>query len=578
MKIELAGFLQAATGPYGGRAAGTKLVTLRDGQVLVTRRKTSMTGDHVLPIHAWSRLNWIMVDCLWQTLPRRIRAVWGMCARRTTDKSSSNLDEFRHVNMPRAILGMPLLRLPPDHAKSQGMYFPSQDVIGRRNRKKPTQLWVAGVQKPEPPWKPTPDEPDPPWPGPDPPPPQEFDTEVGPVPNLLSVSASCVACPCPDTVPHCYDLLYNKQPVDFVARPGHDYFLWKAWTNPERTVRSPVWDIQTEIWSERRWYDDEPWERVVAENVACYADTYEGRPLPFGSAYCVKFTHYSGPGMMLSYAYYWQFATELCPYPYFELAWATHVYGDYPWPASIDMAPSGDLLVEAPPCPDHYGVLLRPENPSGCWLDNTDLSMWAGWTWYMPGPHEAYPRPELCAGTANVNVGVIKCCDTEPRKGMWYFQVTVLHGGEPILLEYRKPLYRDDYGVFGTYFLHDPNGIFGWASFGVMLHNRQVDWYDFLPDEQWEAVKQLFIIALWELAGYGLMWYTRNAIARLEWRAGYRYEKIHDALKVADGLSDANRATTWKCRLGIQMGRGAMRNRTLALEAIRRFRAAALLH
>ncbi len=573
MRIELASFLQAATGPYGGRTAGTKLVTRQDGTILVTARKTAMTGDHVHPVHAWARVIWIYVDALWKSLPRRIRAEWGLCARRTTDKASSNLDEFRHVNMPRALLGMPMLRLPPDRSKSQAMYLPPPDTAGRHSSKAPTQLWIEGVEKPEPPWTPTPDEPEPPWPGPDPPPPAEFDVNKGPFGHPLVASASCYGCPCPDDVPYCYDELYVKPPVDFLARPGSDYFLWKAYTPPDRSYRTPVWDIQTEIWSERRWYDNVPYERLIAENVACYADTYEGVPLPFGSAYCVKLTHYSSPGMKLSYAYYWQFSTELCPHGYFELAWTFHIYGDYHYPESLTLERGGDVITEPPPCFDPGGILLQDEHPSTVWLDNSATEMWAGYTWDLTGPRKAWPRPELCAGPAYLNVSDIRCCDTEPRKGMWYFQITVLHNGTPYLLEYRKPIFRDDYGIFGTYFIHDPTHHHSWASFGITLQDKAVDWTEFVPDVALECIKEMLIIAMWELLGYAVHWHLKRALFRLGNKAGYSYRPIREAVSASRSVNVALKPGTWKCKLLVKLGPGAMKNRTLALEALRRVRA-----
>lgn len=573
MKVELAGLLQAATGPYGGRAAATKLATLKDGQVLVVRRKDAMTGDRVHVLHAWARINWIYVDALWVSLPRRIRAVWGQCARRTTDKASSNLDEFRHVNMNRAFLGFPLLRLPPDRFRSHACYLQRPPQYSRHNKKPSMQVWLDGYEKPEPPWVPAPDEPDNPFPNGDPPPAAPFSPLDSAEPHPFVASAHCVYVPCPDNVTYCYDELYCMMPVAFETKPGVDYFLWKATTNPERTFRSPVWDIKTEIHSKRTWGDGYIYEKLMAENVHCYTTTYEGAPIPWPSGWCVKLTHWSSKAVKLSYAYYWRDTTNLCPGQHFDLAWITHVYGEYPWPEHIYLQPKGDIIDDPPPCPPVVSGIHEFQHPTGLWLDYSDPERWAGFTWETDSPRSAYPSLWLCAGPSYINVGDIKCCDTAPRKGMWYFQITVQHAGGPVLLEYRKPTVYGDHTIFGSYFLHDPNDIFPWAAYGILVYDHRKDWNDEVPTFTNIVLQKILMFMIAELIGYFTM---RGLNAAMAWgRLGtpYAYAPMAKSLAAARPVIKTLGAGAVRCRLKAKVGKLPWSNHMLAAEALRRIRA-----
>lgn len=573
MKIELTGLLQSATGPYGGRAAGTKLVTRKDGQVLVVKRKKAMTGDRVYVLHAWSRVLWIYVDALWQSLPQRIRAVWGQCALRTADNARSNLDEFRHVNIPRAFVGFPMLRLPPDRFRSHATYLPRPPQHSCHHRKPPMQIWVDGYEKPEPPWVPAPDEPVCPFPDCHPPPAPPFSPFEGAEPHPLVASASCVYVPCPDNVTYCYDELYCMMPVAFETKPGVDYFRWQALTNPERTWRSPVWDIKTEIHSKETWGDGFVYEKLMAENVQCYTGTYEGGTMPWPSGWCVKLTHWSAKAVKLSYAYYWRDSTELCPGQHFERAWVYHVYGAYPWPQHIYLQPKGDLIGDPPPCPPLVSGILEFVYPTGFWVDYTDNKQWAGFTWEVDSGRSAYPWTFLCAGPAFLSVSDIKCCDTAPRKGMWYFQIVVQHAGGPVLLEYRKPTVYADQTIFGTYFLHDPYNIHPWAAYGILVYDERKDWHDEEPTITWILVRKIAVFMICQLIG----WFAHKGLSAAAAWAGlgtpYSYAPIQASLAAARPAIQTLGAGAWRCRLKAQIGAGAYQNHVLAREAMRRFRA-----
>ena len=361
MRVKLIGLLQSATGPFGGRAGHEKLVTRKDGQVLAVPRKTSMTANRIYNVMEWAKINWILVDCLWRNSAPRIRVEWGKCTRRTTDLATSNLDMFRKINMPRAMLGQPLLTLPPDKFHSWCTYLPRPPQHSRHNRRPPQQVWVAGQQKPDPPWTPSPQEPQDPYKGAGPPDPLPFDALRGPIANPLVPSASCAALQCPDNVLYCYDELVCYLPIPFEPKPDSNYFRWLAYTTPDKTFRRPVWDIKTEIHSKRIWYKTIPYERVEAMNVECYTGSFYGHPLPWPYAYCVRLKYISDPAVKLSYAYYWRNTADCCPDGAMELGWVQHVYGTFPWPEHILLQAGGTLLAESPPLPRCLGPRMdRP--------------------------------------------------------------------------------------------------------------------------------------------------------------------------------------------------------------------------
>ncbi|MBA7536811.1 hypothetical protein ES705_29076 [subsurface metagenome] len=284
MRIELMGMLQSASGPFGGRENHLKLTTQRDGNIIVTKRKTAMTGNRIYASHAWTRLNWIALDGRWRSLPHKVRVEWGKCIRRTTDTVKSNLDEFRAINMPRMILGFPPLRLPPDRFKSQVHYFSRHSDPSRRRRRKPLQVWTSGVMKPEPP------EPgEPPGEG------EPFDLFDTGDPHPFVPSLSCTWPPCPESLNHCYDICYAFPDVPFETRPPNTYLEWLCPASGDPPQRGDQWALVRRIESLRIWYGDEPYETVSAWPIRCRTGDWETMTIPWPGAWCVQLKYESPP-------------------------------------------------------------------------------------------------------------------------------------------------------------------------------------------------------------------------------------------------------------------------------------------
>lgn len=574
MQIQLSGLIQAATGPYGGRANRLKLSTRQDGRILVTPRKTSMTGDVIHPLHAWTRSMWIVADAFWTTLPRRVRALWGMCARRTTDKASSNLDEFRHVNIPRLIVGMPMLRLPPDRFHSYCCYLERPPQYSTHNKKPSMQLWLRGHQKPEPPWTPTKDEPAPPWPPGHPPEPVEFSPLKSPYPHPFVPSPYCVTYDCPDNALYCYDELFLHPIVDFDTRHGMAFLHWKADTSEDRTYREPVWKSQTEIWSERVWYDHRPYEKIMASHVECHTATWLEHELPWPSAYCVQLTDWSSPAVKLSHAFYWRSTEDRCPYHFFELAWVDHVHQTYPWPDSIYLEASGNIIAEPPPCDDPYLWINPHHDPSCMWTSNDNFAQWAGFQWTTTSAVRSDPWLEYCGGTAFASVGPIRCSDSGPRQGLWWFQIVILHAGDPVLLEYRKPSLSGDQGLFGYYGLYDPNDLFPWASPAVLVYDQFNDWPQVCMTDREVAFWWILKLIALEIGMYAITHGASRLLTKWKLMSPYTYKPWVDAATHGKPVQHAIGHGAWRCKLVAKIGERAVRDHEIARQAIKLARAA----
>ena len=572
MRVNLLGMVQSATGPYGGFAAHLKLVTRKDGQVLVVPRKRSMTGAQTHPMMAWSQINWILVDFLWKAQPQRIRVEWGKCTKRTTDLKTSNLDMFRKVNMPRAMLGFPLLRLPPDRFYSWATYLERPPQFSRHNRRPPQQVWLEGRQKPEPPWRPDPLEPVDPFHGGPPPDPAPFGLFRGPIPNPLIDGASCASAECPTNPLYCWDQLTCMPPVDFVTDPRKNYLHWLAYTNPEGTERNPVWDIKTAIHSLRKWYNQVPYETIEATNVECRTEPWLAHPLPWQRAWCVRLKHQSNPGVLLSYGYYWQDTAQTCPGDTFYLAWTVQIYGFYPWPETITLQQHGDREGDVPCCPDIYQVFYFDEYPSGFYIDTTYPQNWAGMTWMIDGNRTARLLDFWSTGPAWCYGSDINCTDTGEHAGHWHFWIVVKHGRREYGVTYRKAVTAENPGVFGLYIKYDPHGKQHWAAWAIRVSDNMHDWNDDVPTIQQIAFQELANLAATILVSAVVGLYWERYVATFMAMTPYDEMLFYKAANACVGMPNSIQAGTWKCRLHQKIGDNGMRGREIAKEAIRRLR------
>ena len=124
MRLQFAGIITHAAGPFMGRKAGYRLRTLKRGSVVLEKRKPHMTTPGDTHITNWCKLCWLWADLVWQLCDQDDKVTWARCAKRTATVHRSGLDEFRHVNIPRLIIGMPPLRRAPDRFRSTAIRYP----------------------------------------------------------------------------------------------------------------------------------------------------------------------------------------------------------------------------------------------------------------------------------------------------------------------------------------------------------------------------------------------------------------------------------------------------------------------
>lgn len=555
MRIELLGALQSASGPYGGRANRHKLTTMKDGRILLTNRKSAMTADHDYPLHAWSRLLWIWLDAMWAGLPQNVRAEWGKCSRRTTDLAKSNLDEFRHHNMPRAILGFPALRLPPDRSRSYACYLPRLAQSSRRKRKPSMQVWTTGVMKPEP-------QPrgEPPVEG------LPFTADVASEPHPFAASASCMYRPCPDNTNHCYDDQYCVMPVPFDTQPPYSFFKWHCPTENDPPTR-PIWWLNVQgIESLRKWYDDRPWEEIWAGSIECRHGMWGNLRIPWPSAWCVTMTYDCPQGVLRSDGYYWRDPTDGYPRGTWELAGFRDYYGHYDWLKTIWLEPGGSILADPPPCQKPETVVWAGDPFSSFWGDFENADRWAGLTWYSMGATGLGLVPPYCGGPSYANATDVTCCDTGERKGNWWFKITVMRGGQPYTIEYRKPSTPESPGWAGHYFIIDPNVSLPWASPLMLIAAGEIDWPAQVITPREVIAKEVAIflaqLAVGALLGVLLRRMEIWVAMRLEYDLGVIRRAAWNAKHVSGTLQGA-----WKCRIKISAGAQAYKDFLTAVEA-----------
>ena len=482
MRIALNSLLHSASGPYGGRANHLKLSTTQDGQVLVTPRKRAMTGDHVLPVHAWARIHWMGVDAYWKTLPRRVRIEWGKCGRRTSDLAQSNLDQFRKVNMPRALLGFGLLRLPPDRFGSQAIYIPRPPGNPRPTRRPPMQVWLAGQEKPEPPWKPgDPQEPSAhTWPEPGSQ--RAFGHFDADAPNIVVPTPFCWPSTCPTSISHCPLYLYNWHPTAYEPRAGKNFFRWATPQAPDMTHEEPYYRILNEIWSERIWYGDEPYKKMLASDLKCYSGTWEDIPIPWPGAWCVKLTHWSAPAVELSYAWYWQPRLTPCPGGTFSLAKKEDVHHYYDWPPFIVLQPVGIPPDQIKPCPLPGDIEDAPRWATTHWEHLSNPAYRAGITWQFAASGNAFPFERYCFTLGMTHLSDLQCNHSGPLKGHYSFTLTMSVAHHEYPLVYAKANHHLFYGPLGWYVLQNEGPERDWASPTLLIWDENVDWNEEDPN------------------------------------------------------------------------------------------------
>lgn len=377
---------------------------------------------------------------------------------------------------------------------------------------------------------------------------------------------------CPSNVIYCYDTLYCFPPLDFVPRPDHSYLKFFTDTSGDPSFRPPIFQTGWEIWSEELWYGDVPLKKIYADDLKCRTGSWEDHDIPWESAWCVKLTYNCPKAVQLSYAYYWRPRSEPCPYGAFELAWFEHLHGSYPWPHYIMMDPTGTRYGEQAPCPDATAAYFDVPQMAGFWAQLDNLGNWAGLAWYPEGSRLCGAYSDYCAGPAYANLSDIKCCDTGPRAGQWWFQVVVNHIGTPILLEYRKPALELTGGCFGTYFLYDPNRVYPWAPHGVQVWEEELDWHTREPNITWIVCKEIGIFVACWFAGYFLQRGLSHVSSWVSLGAPYS----DDALRAAtyNSRPALGRLTTgsWRCRAHAMTGSAAAKDKWIALEAIRRLK------
>lgn len=476
MRIDLMGMIQEAHGPYGGRDGALRLSTLKDGTIIAVPRKTAMTGNAIHPLHAWARLQWIALDAYWRGLPNRIRTEWGKCTRYSARCYESRLDHFRRVNMPRAILGMPHLRLPPVCADSHCTYLERPQDHRRINRNAPLQLWVSGQTKPEPPWAPG----DPLEPAPD----REhavdsqatFDFCYADNPNPLIPPPFCDNRLCPATVTHCRPLLHAWPYIDFEPYPGRTYFTWESQLDPESGDRTTPWIVSHVVESKRRWAEDLPYEKIMASHLYCDQGIFREHEIPGGRGWCLELIYWSGPAVKLSYAYYYQPLRDACPTGPFLLFAVEDVYGTYPWQEYLELQADGPEPGTPYPCNRQFqGVYFDSTHIATCIVDLTNPNNWAGLTWEA-GAYDSTLSLGSCGGPAFLSATPIMCTEVGDNAGFYYFLVYFEHHGTDWLLLYRKPTHWWQYGPWGHYFIVADGPEYNWAPPCLNVWQEYVNW------------------------------------------------------------------------------------------------------
>jgi len=124
MRLEFSGIITRASGPFLGRAAGYRLRQVKRGASVLELRKKHMTTAGDTHVTNWNKLCWIWTDVLWTLCDQADKNTCTRCAKRTATVSRSGLDEFRHVNLTRLIIGMPPLRRAPDRFRSLPLRYP----------------------------------------------------------------------------------------------------------------------------------------------------------------------------------------------------------------------------------------------------------------------------------------------------------------------------------------------------------------------------------------------------------------------------------------------------------------------
>lgn len=562
MRIDLLGALQSASGPYGGRANHLKLTTRKDGQILVTHRKTAMTGDKIYGLHAWSRLNWIWLDAYWRALPQNVRAEWGKCSRRTADSVKSNIDEFRAHNMPRAFLGFPALMLPPDRFHSHACYLQRTGPQYPHMRRAPMQVWTDGVMKPEP----------------QPPgePPVEgvpFTVFIGSEPHPFVPSTSCTWQPCPPNADPCYDDQVCIMPVPFDCKPPYSFLKWHCPTQGEPPHR-PIWWLATQrIESARRWAVDRPWEEIWSSSIACRHGMWGNLEIPWPSAWCITLTYDCAPAVLRSDGYYWHQMTSECPRGTWQLAGFRDYYGHYDWQPTIQLDPFGTMLADPPPCVQPESIVWAWDPYTSFWSNFENAERWAGLKWFTHSAHRLTILPSSCGGPAYANATDILCCSSGERKGNWWFKITVMRGGLPYTIEYRKPSTPENPGWAGHYFIEDPNLAIPWATPLMLVAEGDEDWHKKELTIWYVIAKQVAHIIAAELCAAVVVRLFSRMQAWSMLGTPYAYDPMVKAAIGSRHVMKPLQGVTWKCRVKMHVGPQAYSNWQIANEAWKRIRA-----
>jgi hypothetical protein len=554
MRVELAGLICEAHGPIDTRASNLRLSTLPDGTITAVKRKTAMTGDRIYPIHAWTRLHWIAVDAYWRALPRRIRKEWGRCTRHTVDCVESNLDTFRHVNMPRAILGMPILRLPPTREDSHALYLETPHDNRRTFRRKPTQLWVHGLEKPEPPWAPG----DPLEPIPN----TEhavdsqkpFNVFAGDHPNALVPSPFCDTRDCPATVNHCRPLLHAWPYADFVTYPGRDYFTWESQLDPVSGDRTTPWLVSHVVESLQRWGSGDAYEKIMASHIYCAEGIFREHDIPTGKGWCIELIFWSAPAVRLSYAYYWAPLSRCCADGPYQLWAVENVQGSYPWAQALILQADGPPPDTPYPCGPHWvSEIDTIHSYAACIADLENQDNWCGLLW-SGDDWVNHLVPAQCGGPGFSSCTPIMCSDAGPNAGFYYFLVWVNKNRVPVPLLYRKPTTWWQAGPYGHYWLVDPDAETTWAPQCVLVWAEDVDWPKRDPNTALNvSISIAEFIALEIAIGYGLV-----ALKRVAQWAGVLYPygtmPIQQAAGASGPIMDAMTSEAWRCSVATAHG------------------------
>lgn len=147
MKIKLNPIITEAHGPYLAGQGRFRLATLRNRDIVLQTRKSKLSEPHTVTAHTYSKLLWHYLDGCWKCIGRDNQILWGKCVRRTARKARSGLDEFRAVNLPRLMYGMPGLLAPPDRFSSQLVYMDRHGSSAFTCRSPRTQVFIEGDDK-----------------------------------------------------------------------------------------------------------------------------------------------------------------------------------------------------------------------------------------------------------------------------------------------------------------------------------------------------------------------------------------------------------------------------------------------